>query len=300
MLELLEIFVNNILPILMIASVGFIVGRLRNIPPDPVSNLIFYVSSPSFVFYSLYTSEIGGEEFATLFFATMTFQLIIAGIAYGIMRIQTKNRIQRAAVINASFCINAGNFGLSLVLFAFNDAVLSRAVVVMISSVALHYSLGVYVASSGSASITKSLTNVLKTPAVYAVIIAFLLRGTDTELPLALERSVKMLRDMALPLMLMMLGLQLGRVVKFAAFRPVFTGTILKLLVAPFIATGIALLLNLPPEAYIAFVLQASMPTAVLTIIFATQFGLDRNLSLNLIMATTFISPITLSVLILL
>jgi predicted permease len=42
------------------------------------------------------------------------------------------------------------------------------------------------------------------------------------------------------------------------------------------------------------------MPVAVVTIILATEFELNRQLSLSLILVSTLISPVTLSLLILL
>jgi predicted permease len=45
-------------------------------------------------------------------------------------------------------------------------------------------------------------------------------------------------------------------------------------------------------------ILQASMPIAVVTIIFASEFELDHQLALSMILASTLLSPVTLSVLI--
>jgi predicted permease len=52
--------------------------------------------------------------------------------------------------------------------------------------------------------------------------------------------------------------------------------------------------------ALIAFIMQASMPVAVATIIFASEFHLDREQILGTVLASTLASPITLSILILL
>jgi predicted permease len=71
------------------------------------------------------------------------------------------------------------------------------------------------------------------------------------------------------------------------------------LFLSPFLATGLALIAGLDTFAAIAFILQASMPTAVMTIVLATEFDLDQNLALNIILASTLLSPVTLSVLIL-
>jgi predicted permease len=46
--------------------------------------------------------------------------------------------------------------------------------------------------------------------------------------------------------------------------------------------------------------MQASMPVAVVTLIFASEFGLDDKLVSGTILTTTLLSPLTLSVLILL
>ena len=98
--------------------------------------------------------------------------------------------------------------------------------------------------------------------------------------------------------MLVLLGLQLGGFGKFSRLRLVALGTVLRLLLAPAIAIVIATFLDLGGAARFAFVLQAGMPTAVMTIVLATEFDTDRDLALSIILTTSFISPISLSVLI--
>ena len=72
----------------------------------------------------------------------------------------------------------------------------------------------------------------------------------------------------------------------------------MKLLLAPALMAGLALLLGFDGPARTALIIQGAMPTAVITIVFTNQFDLDGDLGLNLVMATTLLSPITLSVLI--
>ena len=98
--------------------------------------------------------------------------------------------------------------------------------------------------------------------------------------------------------MLVLLGLQLGGFRKPDRWRLIISGTAIRLLLAPMVALAVATLFDLEGAARFAFVLQAGMPTAVLTIILAHEFDTDRDLALNLIMTTTLISPITLTVLI--
>ncbi|MEQ8672625.1 MAG: AEC family transporter [Aggregatilineales bacterium] len=296
--ELPGIFINNIVPILLIAGVGYFSARWLDVPAKPVGSLIYYVFSPVLIFDLIYTSEIDGDEFLLLFVATVAFQLLISAVTYGALYFQEASPVERANVLISTFSLNAGNYGLALVSFAFGAEVLSRAAIVFVSNTILNYSFGVFVASNGKGSPRDALKNVLVTPALYAVVLAIVLQATNTTLPLAINRSVTSMAGVAIPLMLILLGIQLGSFTNLNRLRLVGTGVFIKLLIAPFIALGLVLLLSIHDEARIAFIMQASMPTAVVSIILTTEFDLDAELALNLIMVSTFLSPITLSILI--
>lgn len=299
MTELVSIFVNNIAPVLIVAGVGYAAGRRLHLDSQTVGQLIFNIFSPALVFFSLYESQIGGSELGLLIAATAMIQLSMAGLSFLVMNLQRADRVERSSVMLSSFCLNAGNFGLSIAAFAFGDAVLARAVVVYISNTILNYTLGVFVASSGRQSPRGALLNILRVPAVYASVGALLVRGLNTELPLVVVRSAEVMKDAAIPLMLILLGIQLSQSARLQKWTLVTTGVLLKLLIAPLVGVGLALIFQLNALAMIAFVLQASMPTAVITLILAKEYQLDETLMLNLIMATTLLSPFTLSVIIL-
>jgi predicted permease len=260
---------------------------------------MYNVFSPALVFYSLFTSDIGGGEIVTLFILTIVFQLIITAVTFLVLQTQAATPLERAGVMISTFCLNAGNYGLSVVAFAFGDDVLSRAVVIFVANVLVNYSLGVYIATSGRASPRQALLNVFKTPALYALLIAFVMKGLSVDLPVAADRTVGLLSSAAIPLMIILLGLQMGQARQQSKPSLVAIGTGLRLFLSPFLAAGLALIAGLDTFAAIAFILQASMPTAVMTIVLATEFDLDQNLALNIILASTLLSPLTLSVLIL-
>lgn len=298
--ELISIFVNNIAPILIVAGVGYAAGKRLDIDSRSVGQLLFNVFSPSLVFYSLYDNKIQGNELGTLLLLIALFQLSMAGLAYVILRFIRVEGVERSSVILSSFCLNAGNFGLSLASFAFGDTVLARAVVIYIGNTVLNYTLGVFVASSGRRSPRGALLSVLRVPAFYASVAAFLIRGFNIELPLIAERSVAVLKDAAIPAMLILLGLQMSQSVRVTRWKLVSLGVGLKLLVGPIVGVVLALLFHLEGAAAVAFILQVSMPTAVLTLVLAKEYRLDETLMLNLIMTSTLLSPLTLSVIILL
>lgn len=303
MLELLNIFADNIAPILLIALVGFIVGRRLRIDPTPLGRVIFNVFSPALVFNALATNTIPLGELGllaltmTLFVVTMT---LVAYVAYNVTRGQAGDRLGRAGVILSSVCPNNGNLGLSLIGFAFSDDVFARAAIIYIVVTFLNYTGGIFIASSGRLTPKEAVWNITRTPAIYAALVGLIVNASGIMLPLMVQRSVGLLSQAAIPAMLILLGLQLARVTRIERPQLVSLAAGLRLLVSPLLATALVLLLGVHGPASIAVIMQASMPVAVVTVIFAAEFGLDDRLASSTVLASTLLSPVTLSVLILL
>ena len=72
----------------------------------------------------------------------------------------------------------------------------------------------------------------------------------------------------------------------------------LKLLLAPFIAIGLASMMGLSGLSFNVAVLESSMPTAVLASALATQFGGDARYVSAVTLIGTLVSIVTLSILI--
>jgi len=306
-LDLVNIFIDNMIPVLAIAAVGVGLRRCLDIDPAPVSRMMFYVFAPALAFDAVYTSNISGGDFLRLYVGTLALMAMVGALSFLLLRwlksaVSTPSKIsprEMATTLVATFVFNGANFGISIVSFAFGAEALTYAVIIYIAGSTVAWTLGPYVSSSGTASLLLSLQSVLRTPVVYALALAFALKAVGIgELPPALSRSSKLLADASIPLMLVLLGLQLGGFHKPDRWRLLLTGTAIRLLVAPLLAIICATLLNLGGAARFAFILQAGMPTAVLTLILAYEFDTDRDLALNLIMTTTLISPITLTLLI--
>ena len=323
MLELLTIFVDNMIPVLVIAAVGVVMRRRLDVNPAPVSRMMFYVFSPALAFDAVYKSDISGGDFLRVYFGTLALLAAIGALSFLFLRwmevagsaglcrrvcvhatprdptCHTISQREFATTLVSTFVFNGANFGISIVSFAFGTEALTYAVIIYIAGSTVAWTLGPYVSSSGVASMLQSFQSVLRTPVVYALVLAFALKAAGIEeLPPVLSRTSQLLADASIPLMLVLLGLQLGGFNKPDRWRLLLAGTSIRLLLAPLIAILCAALFNLDGAARFAFILQAGMPTAVLTLILAYEFDTDRDLALNLIMTTTLISPITLTVLI--
>lgn len=297
-MALLSIFVNNILPVLLIAGAGFWVGKKHHINPQNFGSVVFHVFAPALVFSSLVHSNVPGPELISLFVATLLGQIALGLIVYILIRVFRPNRIDSTSVILSTMCLNAGNFGLSLTFFAFDSIVFESAIAIFVANMILNYTIGVFVASNGRSSLLESAVNIFKVPAVYASILAILFRLTGIEVPLAIVRAMTVMGDAAIPGMLIMLGMQIVHFQRIPN-KPLLTvGVITKLLIAPFLGLLILNIIPMSLPSQIAFLMQISMPTAVLTIVLATEYELEIDMVVSMIGVTTLLSPIPLSILI--
>jgi malate permease and related proteins len=293
-----SIFASDILPIFVIAAVGFLLARRLSANVKTLATVAFNALSPCLVFDQLVTAQISGSQSLRV----VAFCVLLT-IAIGIVAWLTSMPLRLDRTTLSSFLLvamfsNSGNYALPVVLFAFGKEALAFASVYFVTSAILIYTAGILVAASGHGSVRTALGRLFRVPAVYAVAAAVIVIATGASVPLALMRPIRLLSDAAIPVMLLVLGMQLERAT--APKRPfaVAAAVVLSLVVAPLIAFGLTAVLGLAGAARQAAIVEASMPAAVVTTVLALEFDLDAGFATNVVFFTTLLSPITLVLLI--
>ena len=298
--DLLRLFANNLLPILLVAGAGYIAGKWLKVEARSISRVVFYFFSPCLLFDLLVTNQFEGGDMLHMVGFTLVAILTVAAITWALGRLMRLERKTLAAVLLCTLSINAGNYGLSLNLFAFGEEALAYASLFFVTSAIITYTLGVTVASLGKASLADSLIGLLKIPVVYVVPLALIFITLDWELPLPLSRTVSLLSDAAIPGMLIVLGLQLQKNdQRIRDVRALLLATGMRLLGGMGVGLLFAPLFGLGGMAYNAGVLESSMPTAVLATILATEYEAEPAFVTTAVFTTTLLSPLTLTPLLL-
>jgi malate permease and related proteins len=295
-----DAFVNNLLPVLLCAATGFVLGRTLHPDIKTASRLAFFIFSPCLVFVSLERVKITGGEFGNLAAFTLGVSLIIGLLAYISGRALGAGRHLIASMVVASMFVNSGNYGLAATKFAFGEDALARALVCFVFGTVVVYTLGILIASMGKFTAVQALRQLLYVPAFYGLLAATLVRQTGWNVPLFLDRSVSMLGDASIPLMLVILGLQISEARTWPRDRISLIGVaaVLQIIVTPLVALLLARWMGLTGVTRQAAVLQASMPAAVATTVLAVQYDLDTTLVSGTVVLTTLLSPLTLTPLI--
>src|SRR5690606_6198743 len=140
-----------------------------------------------------------------------------------------------------------------------------------------------------------ALRGVLRVPALYSAAAAGLVLAFDVTPPAALMRPLSLLSDAAVPLMILVLGMQIEKATWPERPGVVAVAVLISLVATPLAAFGLAQLVGLSGPAYQAGVLQSSMPTAVVTTMLVLEFGGAINFVTSAVCAATLLSPFTLT-----
>ncbi len=302
----LTILSNNIAPIFIVMGVGFLIERAMSLDVMPISRLIFYVFAPALVFDSLVKSPLGGGDIVRMFVFTVVVALITAGAARLVAGVAGLDNVATRAIVLTSLLANTANYGMSLVGFAFGDEALSHAVICYIASMSMSYTLGIYIASGGKGgedggrlgTLKGALVEILRLPALYALIAGMVVGGQGWEVPQMLSRPIELLSRASIPAMLVMLGMRLALVRDFGRSKIAFIVAGMRLVLSPAIALLLSPIAALKGAALQAGVIESAMPTAVVTSIIATEYELDPDLVTQIILISTLLSPITLTLLV--
>ena len=289
------LFVDNLLPVLLVSAVGWLLAAGLKVDARPLNHAAFYLFAPCLVFRILIESRINGGELARVIGFTVAALGIPALAGFVLARLRGWSRTRTAALVLVVLLPNAGNLGLPATRFAFGDDALARAGVFFVTASLMTYTVGVLVASLGRSGWVRALLRLPRVPAIWAVAAAVALRSTGGAVPVPVDRAIGLLADATIPTLLVLLGMQLhGRGIRGslpsiaggAALRLVGGATCGWLLAAPF---------GLEGAARQGAVLEAAMPSAVVTIVLAAEFDVEPSWVTSVVVATTILCPLTLT-----
>jgi predicted permease len=283
------------LPLFFTAGAGYLLGKTTSIEPRSLSRIVFYIFSPCLIFILLTTNELESEEIIKIMAFAITVTISIGLLSLVVSRIFKIERKLTIAIILTSMFTNAGNFGLSLISFAFGQQALAHASLYFVTSASLIYTLGVVIASMGNTSLGTAVKGLFKIPTMYGLVAGFLFNKLDISLPLYIDRSVTLLSNAAIPCMLVLLGLQLERSKWTKLSRPLILANAIRLIISPLVAFGFSGLFGLSGATRQAGILEASMPSAVMTTVLATEYDIEPSFVTMIVTTTTLLSPLSLT-----
>ena len=288
-MELILTVLQIVAPVFLLAAIGFAwvkVGWQYEI--EFVTRLAMTISVPALIFVALMKADISADTLSSLFLSSIIAYIALTIIFWIIAKLA---KLDMATFWAPLIFGNTGNLGLPLAMFAFGEVGLGYAVVVFAVMAVGSFSIGVWMVSGGG-----SITKIFKEPMVWATLAGalFLIQGWET--PQWVTNTLELMGQMAIPLMLITLGVALARLKVKTISRAVIL-SIMKLIVSVCTAWIIGSYFGLNDIAFAVLVVQIATPVAVTSYLLAQKYGADANEVAGLVIASTVLSVVALPVL---
>jgi len=273
-------------PVFILALIGFLWVRSgAEYQMQFVTRLAMTISLPCLVFSSLMKTQIDPVSLAAVFLASVVAYPVIAIVTFALVRL---SGLQMKTFLAPLIFGNTGNLGLPLALFAFGETGLGYAVVIFAVMAIYSFTFGAWIVAGGG-----SFLKLAKEPIVGATLLGalFLYQGWQT--PVWMTNTLDLIGQMAIPLMLITLGVAVGGMQIRGLSRAVLL-SIIKVIIAVAVAWMSGIFFNLPPVALAVLVLQVSTPVAVTSYLMAEKFNANAAEVAGLVVISTMLSVVSI------
>ena len=292
---MLSIFVNVVLPVFLVAGLGFIFEKRFRPPIAPFNQLTLFILMPALIFQSLLSVDFNSEEPLRLTAFAFLLAIVMLAIAFAVARIAGLDRPTASAFTLTAAFPNLGNYGLPVVVLAFGQEGLAFGTLLLAVQSVYSLTLAVVIASSSNANLTTSLREVLKQSVLYASIAGLILNFAHVTLPQFVMSAIALPAQASIPVMLMVLGMNLATTSRMEQPGLVSVAVATRLVLGPLVGWLLAEALGLGGVARGVAIVGSAMPTAVFTILTATQFDARPRFVSDVVVASTVVSILTIT-----
>lgn len=282
-----------LLPVFVVLAAGVVLGRTLRLEIGPLNRLGLYGAVPALVFTSLATTELAAASVGVLVAGQLLFLLTMGGAAALLSRLLEGP--QRRGFVATSLFGNSGNMMLPLALFAFGEAGLGRALVLFVLSSVVLFSCGPLVLAPSRGLRELPLGGVLRLPVLWAALLGLACNALGVLPPTGVMRGLDLLGDAAIPVVLLVLGLQIGGTGMLRPSPMTLFAAAFKLVGGPLLGFACAWLVGARGLDLAVLVLLAAMPPAVNTFMLSLEFGGDAEEVARTVVLATFGAALSVS-----
>lgn len=278
-----------IAPLFICAGIGIAwvkVGKSFN--TEMVTEISLNLGVPCIIFSTLTRLTVSPEAFGeiALIYTIATLGFLASGAI--VLRLA---RLPLATFLPGQAFCNNGNMGLPLSLFAFGEPGLAYAISTFVIS-----SIGSFTVGMGIYAGKPSWGLVLRNPIIYAVLLALVFMIPGTRPPQWLANTAHIIGGVAIPMMLISLGVAMARL-RIAGFGRALALSVLRIGMGFAIGLAIAEIVGLTGASRGVLILQSAMPVAVNNYLLAQRYNRNPAEVAGTVVVSTALSFATLPLL---
>lgn len=265
---------NTVFPTFMLIFIGWVYVRLRpQCSTKSLNHLALYVGITAIIIKSL--ADVKLADMNITFLAGASTLAFLLPLAVGLLWFKFAKVEQRGLILPIAF-INAVNLPLPIINLGWGNEGVAAATVYFTTHNIFLFIFGVMLIAKEN-----KVREVFRQPFIYAFVVALIINLTGTKLPTAVDNMLKLCVDMAMGLMLIVMGIVLGRSFTKAALANIrlsLTAALIRIVVG--ICAGFIVVAIFSPSGISREIGQfySIMPGAIATTLFAEKYERDSEL----------------------
>ena len=288
----------TIISIVLMIGLGYFLKRIDFLSEkdiDPLNKIVMYILMPCMIFSALYSADM--SLLPTL--GILPFVILTASIGSGVISYIVLKRLHYDdkkiwSVLVTVMIANTAFMGYPVNLGVYGHPGFLRAIFCDLATTCMFLLLSFVLVLKFGGTVKRAFREILLFPPLWAVVLGISFNLLNIPIGPVLDKTVNYLADGAIPLIMISLGLsiELGGLARSKAMV-IFT-SIVKLGVFPLIALIVVSLLGLTGLQHDVGIIEAAMPSGMLSLLLAITYKLDYELTSDCILINTVISLITL------
>lgn len=303
-MENLIFSLNATVPVFLLMVLGYILKLLKLVDEPFVKTLNafnFKITLPVLLFRDIAESDfysVWDTSYVLYCFFVTLFCIVVIWLLTGLFY---KNKAHTGEFVQASFRGSAAVLGVAFIQNIYGNS--GMAPLMIIGTVPLYNMAAVTILSftgpqaSGlsRASFKKSIRGIVTNPIIIGIILGMVISMSGFRLPIILAKSIDSVSSLATPLALIGLGAGFEGRKALREIKPTIICTVVKLLVQPLLFLPLAAYMGFRDEKMVALLIMLGAPTTVSCYIMAKNMGHEGTLTSSVVVATTFLSSITIT-----
>jgi predicted permease len=274
-----------VIRVFLLIAAGFIFAQWKKINLSSVTEIIVYLGTPSLVFTSLAGKPLYLADLAILAAGIVA---IYAGVGLLIQLYFKLFRFHSRGFALPTLFMNAGNMGIPLALFAFGEAGLQRATLLLVICTFLQYSLGIYILQGRG-----NWAEIFRLPLIYATLAGLAFNLLQIKVPELILQPLAMLGQAVIPIMLISLGYRLHEV-ESIQWGHALGGALLRVVGGFAVANLAVFLIGAQGVNRQVLLLYGALPAAVINFVLTEKYRQDPALAASIVVISTALSLVSI------
>lgn len=296
--------IETIIPIILMIILGYALKRIDVLKAEDamaLNKIVINIAMPSLIFLAMYKVDMSILPLiAPIPLICLSVGAICGLLAYLFSKLKNYPEKTRWSVVSTSALFNSGFLGYPIVLGVFGGDGFVRAVFYDMGSTILFIMFGVLFSVIFAGRYLEILKRAVSFPPLWAIILGLLLNFLHVNIGLISSNTFTYLGGATIPLIMISLGLSLDFKGIKENINTALSVSAIKLFIAPLIAFIIVTILGIGGLEKQVTVIEAGMPSAMLSLVLAITYDLDIKIAAACIFLSTILSMATLPLLLIL